>query len=135
MHNSTSRGYELFNNYGPKPNAELILGYGFALPHNPDDTIVLKLGGNAGSGGKWEIGRNARGVGPVWEAVLRAVCAGDDEEEEEVEADAEDMMYAAETLASMAQALLDRLPKGRQKNMREEVAIMLEYYLEGKPLP
>ena len=51
LHTPTSRGHELLNNYGPKPNAELILGYGFALPHNPDDTIVLRLGG-AGTQGR-----------------------------------------------------------------------------------
>ncbi|KAG8863967.1 hypothetical protein FRB96_006840 [Tulasnella sp. 330] len=50
-----SSGSEVCNNYGAKPNAELILGYGFALPDNMDDTIVLQLGGSAN---KWEIGRN-----------------------------------------------------------------------------
>ncbi|KAG8955377.1 hypothetical protein FRC04_008728 [Tulasnella sp. 424] len=50
-------GSEVLNNYGPKPNSELILGYGFSLPNNPDDTIVLQLGG---SPTKWEIGRKGR---------------------------------------------------------------------------
>lgn len=46
----------MFNNYGPKPNSELLLGYGFVLPNNPEDTIVLKLGG---SEKRHEIGRDA----------------------------------------------------------------------------
>jgi hypothetical protein len=37
-------GEQVFNNYGPKSNEELLLGYGFTLPHNPDDVVALKLG-------------------------------------------------------------------------------------------
>ncbi|WVQ85339.1 hypothetical protein IAT38_007504 [Cryptococcus sp. DSM 104549] len=40
---STS-GKQLFNNYGAKPNEELLLGYGFILPSNPDDVVILRLG-------------------------------------------------------------------------------------------
>ncbi|KAJ9102029.1 hypothetical protein QFC19_004955 [Naganishia cerealis] len=35
---------QVFNNYGPKGNEELILGYGFSITENPDDTLALKLG-------------------------------------------------------------------------------------------
>src|SRR5258705_1097697 len=56
-HIAVAQGQELHNNYGPKPNAELILGYGFSLAHNPDDTIILKLGGFECK--RWEIGRDA----------------------------------------------------------------------------
>ncbi|KAL7424282.1 hypothetical protein Q5752_001872 [Cryptotrichosporon argae] len=35
---------EVYNNYGPKANDELVLGYGFALRDNPDDTVALRLG-------------------------------------------------------------------------------------------
>lgn len=38
---------QIWNNYGPKPNEELLHGYGFVLPQNPDDTLGLKLGGVA----------------------------------------------------------------------------------------
>lgn len=42
-------GYEpnsqIFNNYGPKPNEELLLGYGFVLSPNPDEVLPLRLGG------------------------------------------------------------------------------------------
>lgn len=37
-------GAELFNNYGAKPNEELLLGYGFVIPSNPDDVLGLRLG-------------------------------------------------------------------------------------------
>ncbi|KAK8865828.1 hypothetical protein IAR55_000976 [Kwoniella newhampshirensis] len=35
---------QLFNNYGAKPNEELLLGYGFVLDSNPDDIVNLRLG-------------------------------------------------------------------------------------------
>ncbi|KDQ54521.1 hypothetical protein JAAARDRAFT_38195 [Jaapia argillacea MUCL 33604] len=61
IHTPTPSGSELFNNYGPKPNAELILGYGFSVEGNADDTIVLRIGG---SEKRWEVGR-ARKVADV----------------------------------------------------------------------
>ncbi|EIW76691.1 SET domain-containing protein [Coniophora puteana RWD-64-598 SS2] len=69
-HDAFNEGQEIYNNYGPKPNSELILGYGFSLPNNPDDTIVLQLGGSAK---KHEVGRNARGAETLWEEMLEAV--------------------------------------------------------------
>jgi hypothetical protein len=36
-------GSEIYNNYGPKGNDELLLGYGFCLPHNPFDKVLLTL--------------------------------------------------------------------------------------------
>jgi hypothetical protein len=32
-----------FNNYGPKSNEELLMGYGFCFEPNPEDHVVLKL--------------------------------------------------------------------------------------------
>jgi hypothetical protein len=37
-------GKEVYNNYGPKSNEELLLSYGFVLSPNPDDTLILRLG-------------------------------------------------------------------------------------------
>ena len=34
-------GAEFFNNYGPKDNGELLIGYGFCLEGNPYDTVAL----------------------------------------------------------------------------------------------
>lgn len=36
-------GGEVFNNYGPKGNGELLIGYGFCIPDNPYDTVALTL--------------------------------------------------------------------------------------------
>jgi hypothetical protein len=38
-----SAGQELFNNYAPKQNDELLLGYGFCLQDNPIEQFALKL--------------------------------------------------------------------------------------------
>ncbi|KAI0370920.1 SET domain-containing protein [Pilatotrama ljubarskyi] len=151
IHAATPRGGELFNNYGPKPNSELILGYGFSLPNNPDDTIVLKIGGpsaapsgsqsssDTSSAGRWEVGRNARGADPVWDAVLFAIGeqSGDDEEDGDGvgRPSIEDQLCAADMLAEMAQNLYDRLPPFPPANaaeMRPEVVEMLDHYLEGQ---
>lgn len=76
---------ELLNNYGPKPNSSLILGYGFAIEDNPDDTIMLKIGSKGGPSGsvdgtlpmpvvtEHEIGRDARGADALWDDVQRLV--------------------------------------------------------------
>ncbi|OSX56701.1 hypothetical protein POSPLADRAFT_1159712, partial [Postia placenta MAD-698-R-SB12] len=131
LHNAHPAGAELFNNYGPKPNAELILGYGFALPHNPDDTIVLKLGGapaaqhapqNSAVVG-WEVGRDARGAEPVWEAVLAAVCESDTEDEDRT---VEDELCAADALEEMAQNLYERLPKGPPEGALTDSATLVQ---------
>ncbi|KAG0638467.1 hypothetical protein HOY80DRAFT_967431 [Tuber brumale] len=37
-----SAGAEVYNNYGPKPNEELLMGYGFTLLQNPFDSVLLK---------------------------------------------------------------------------------------------
>lgn len=34
---------QLFNNYGPKRNDELLLGYGFCIPNNPHEKILMTL--------------------------------------------------------------------------------------------
>ncbi|KAK6442425.1 hypothetical protein LTR95_001333 [Oleoguttula sp. CCFEE 5521] len=36
-------GVEVNNNYGPKGNDELLLGYGFCIMNNPNDTVMLTL--------------------------------------------------------------------------------------------
>lgn len=41
--NSFEPGQELYNNYAPKQNDELLLGYGFCLSNNPIEQFPLKL--------------------------------------------------------------------------------------------
>ncbi|KAM3416915.1 hypothetical protein BST61_g8503 [Cercospora zeina] len=36
-------GGEVYNNYGPKGNDDLLLGYGFCVPSNPHDKVLLVL--------------------------------------------------------------------------------------------
>jgi len=40
----TAKGFEVYNNYGPRPNEKLFLNYGFVLKDNPSDTLLLKVG-------------------------------------------------------------------------------------------
>lgn len=37
--------HQVFNNYAPKSNEELLLAYGFSLPHNPADHVAVRLRG------------------------------------------------------------------------------------------
>ena len=126
----TPSSAELFNNYGAKPNAELILGYGFSISDNPEDTIVLKLGG--ASSGKWEVGRNASGVSGLWDEVVELVS---DEEGKSYE----DALEASQLLMDLVQGLLDKLPaeKGAadRAKLRPEVVSMLHDYVRGELCP
>ena len=127
LHAPAGKGQELLNNYGAKPNSEFILGYGFSLPENPDDTIVLKIGGIDGK--KWEVGRSAKGVDGIWDEVVRSV-----QEDPDSSPNYEDHLNAASALMEMVETLLDRLPSRdnpQHVEMRPEVLIMLHDYVEG----
>jgi hypothetical protein len=132
-HKSTAAHIEVFNNYGPKPNSELILGYGFSFPANPDDTIVLKVAGGANISDKaWEVGRDARGSEGLWEALTalfaQRVYEGADEPTE-----SERELEAAETLLGMVERKLMALPSVVDaKGVREDVLQMIRNYVEGQ---
>lgn len=126
-HPAVAQGQELFNNYGPKPNAELILGYGFSLPNNPDDSIVLKLGGIKGQ--KWEIGRSARNADGLWKEILSNFV-----ESQNGAPTYEDILDAAGSLQEMTEKLLDRLPgydTPKSADIRPEVVQMFNHYVDG----
>ncbi|KAI5117177.1 hypothetical protein M0805_008156 [Coniferiporia weirii] len=154
-------GAELFNNYGPKPNASFILGYGFALPDNPDDTIMLKIGTSSSSGGKddsgvggarmapgYGIGRGARGADELWDDVRQLIGAGYEDQDVDiatVESDGDQDRAARElqldmetagTLSDMVSSLLSRLPLLTENNastqVRREVQTMWKYYVRGQ---
>lgn len=128
LRENTTAGSELFNNYGPKPNSELILGYGFSLPDNPDDTILLKI---SGIDKKWEIGRSAQGAAAIWDELFHIVEQDQDDGDQEVY---ETQMDVADTLASMVQVLLEKLPleeKVKDMNIRPEVLKMWKDYIQG----
>lgn len=134
------------NNYGAKPNAELILGYGFSLEGNPDDTIVLSIGGgpatpvlDTGEKKRWEVGRNARGIEGVWCHVLDVISSASrpEEAEESTAAKFEDQLDAASMLSEMCQSYLGRLPQipdlsdAPTPGLRPEVLTMFTHYIEG----
>ena len=127
-HTTTSLGEEVFNNYGLKANDELILGYGFSLPENPDDKITLQLGGSLH---KWMIGRRASGAEGLWDEVRKLVAEKLDEVGYERD------LEAAQLLLDMVQKKYDSLPEFPHEDdaaIRPAVRIMLEHYLEGLSL-
>ncbi|KAI9467327.1 hypothetical protein BJY52DRAFT_1201632 [Lactarius psammicola] len=123
-------GAEIFNNYGAKPNSELLLGYGFTLPDNPDDTIVLKIGGGAGDDApRHEVGRSARGADSVWDTIVGALKAQEDEEAPEWQT----VLDGADMLRSMTEALLARLPSVPMSGaLRADIADMIGHYVSGQ---
>jgi len=38
------KGQEVYNNYAPKGNEELLVGYGFCIENNPCDVVAIRLG-------------------------------------------------------------------------------------------
>jgi hypothetical protein len=124
-HNASNPGSEIFNNYGAKPNSELLLGYGFTLPANPEDTIMLKIGGTrdttaaaaavaAAARARYEVGRGAHGAAAVWGAIMDAVKADNEEDHDEEGSEEvpewQIILDSADMLRSMTGSLLGRLP-------------------------
>ena len=105
------------------------MGYGFSIPRNPDDTIVLKIGGKFGDGKKWEIGREAQGVENMWSDLIKVFI-----QDPSQNPTYEDMLDASSALQEMIQNLIDRLPAEKTVEMsgiRVEVITMFQDYLEG----
>lgn len=140
VHSITSVGVEVFNNYGPKPNAELLLGYGFTLQNNPDDTIVLKVGGSSAEGRKWEVGRDALGADGLWQEILVNIKSQNIGSNEVSDGSTNNqlewmcIMDAADLLEEMLTSLLDRLPGSSQHvdGLRPDVVVMISHYIEGQ---
>lgn len=140
------RAEEVFNNYGLKTNAELILGYGFAIPGNSDDRVVIKLGGKGASQKRHEIGRGLNGLGEVIEEmkdVLRgqvAMTRGEDEEEmEDWECELEVLEMLQELVTGLVakmgacEARIDKTSES-QNGIRKEVTEMAMDYIRGELL-
>jgi hypothetical protein len=126
-HIAAAQGQELLNNYGPKANAELVLGYGFSLPHNPDDTILLKIAGFEGQ--RWELGRDIRRAEGLWQEILSSFLESEGEE-----LTYEDILDAAGSLQEMTENLLERLPHRHIPDSyiaRPEVIEMFQNYIDG----
>ncbi|KAG8933568.1 hypothetical protein FRC02_011583 [Tulasnella sp. 418] len=133
QHKSIPKGFQVLNNYGPKPNNELLLGYGFVLPDNPNDTTILKIGGSQKS---WEVGKTGdEALLGLWEEILDRLNGGRVAEQDDTPA-WETQLEAADVLSEMTQAQISRLPDvSRIKDkdvVREQVRKMIEVYVEGQ---
>ena len=147
IHKASNPGSEILNNYGAKPNSELLLGYGFTLPDNPDDTIMLKIGGTrdtaaaaaaaaAAARTGFEVGREAHGAAAVWDVITDAVKDEEEAPEWQIILDSADM------LRSMTESLLARLPEatrvvpeteaGTTIKLRGDVVEMIDHYVSGQ---
>lgn len=154
-------GVQVYNNYGPKPNEELLLGYGFVLNPNPDDVLPLRLGGigsnvsankkarltskGLDAGKRWIIKRDGEIPRDLME-VLRIVMgdehhhehdhADDEEEEEEHGHWEQEMELELDVLGALGQMLDDKLAKLESVNpeveAREDVRTMCEVYRQGE---
>ncbi|KAG7097316.1 hypothetical protein E1B28_004677 [Marasmius oreades] len=130
IHYPVSAGDEIFNNYGVKPNSELVLGYGFSISENPDDTILLKVGGGGVHAKRWEVGRQARGADGLWAEILSFISENED-------ATYEDHLDASAMLTDMVDRLTSQLPPLKNKSfdpntVRPEVVKMYHDYIEGQ---
>lgn len=143
-HNAIQSGDELFNNYGPKGNWELLLGYGFTLPANPDDTLLLKL---PGSEHRFTIARGAQGdAQAVWDEVGRRLEEGfpredemdDDDEDNEDVKNAELQLEIGQVLPEMLRDLQAKLPRPPERNapplvgVRSDIRQMINEYAKGQ---
>lgn len=142
LRDSVPAGTECFNNYGPKPNSELILGYGFALPSNPDDTILLSLAAsNSAQASMVEIGRGAQNAAQLWDLVTSKLSQlyGPEEGDGGQSSSGEALgtweleLEAAETIIDLTENKIARLPDlaNIPTGARQQVVDMVEYYLEG----
>ncbi|KAI9571841.1 hypothetical protein HD554DRAFT_2069851 [Boletus coccyginus] len=98
-----------------------ILGYGFSLPDNPDDTIALQIGGSELTSQKW--------VG-LWFDVQSMIV------DEESEYAFEDDLETAAVLSDMVRTKLDGMRTvadvRRSDDVRPMVRVMLEHYIAGQ---
>ncbi|KAF8510306.1 hypothetical protein JB92DRAFT_3182066 [Gautieria morchelliformis] len=129
IHDSTTAYTEVFNNYGPKPNAELILGYGFLFQDNPDNLIVINVGGVPegidGYGKAWEVGRNARGSEGPWQQLMTTCSQMVDDLEEEI------IFADWQGIKEMVDEKLKALPcvaEAAWEGIRAEVLEMIQRY-------
>jgi hypothetical protein len=155
-------GVQVYNNYGPKPNEELLLGYGFVLNPNPDDVLPLRLGGigsnvsankkarltskGLDAGKRWIIKRDGEIPRDLME-VLRIVMGDehhhdheDDEEDEEEHGHWEqEMELEQDVLGALGQMLDDKLAKLEsgtpEVEARDDVRDMCEVYRTGESPP
>lgn len=153
-------GSQLFNNYGAKPNEELLLGYGFVLDSNPDDIVNLRLGiaslpepinerlqsKGLDARERFELRRNGEVDKRLLE-IMRVLLGGGNVEDEVDDDDDEHALHEKEEremqleldvlgmLGGMLEDKLEKLRTGSQIKVvdaREEVRRMCAVYRQGK---
>ncbi|KAL1410964.1 hypothetical protein Q8F55_001907 [Vanrija albida] len=154
-------GAEIFNNYGAKSNESLLLGYGFVIDGNPDDTVVLRLGTGAlpadakarldakglDAGERFAVGRDGELPKQLLE-VVRAMLGEDEHDHDHDDEDDEHACYEAEekglnleldVLGMLGQMLEDKLAKLKaggvapaDAKVRAEVARLVKVYRDGQ---
>ncbi|KAF8333926.1 uncharacterized protein EI90DRAFT_2915493 [Cantharellus anzutake] len=143
LRSTTPARSEVFNNYGPKPNSELLLGYGFVIKSNPEDTIVLKLGG---SEKRHEISRDidhsVQGgpISELWKEVETMVLFSgeDDASVTSLEGGWEVTLEVCEALEDMLSRKMEALPdaeaisKITEPSIRQDVRDMIVEYVQGQ---
>lgn len=145
---------EVFNNYGAKSNESLLMGYGFVITENPDDSVVLRLGGAPESAAatlkakgldattRFTIGRDGQIPQQLLE-IMRIIVGqdSDDEDSDDEHAVHEYEIEALETelnVLEMLQAMLESKVDGiagsteRGEGVRDSVAKMVEVYRQGQ---
>lgn len=156
-------GSQLFNNYGAKPNEELLLGYGFVLNPNPDDIVNLRLGTASlpepineklqskglDARERFELRRNGEVDKRLLE-IMRVLLGGGSEEDEVDDDDDEHVLHEKEEremqleldvlgmLGGMLEDKLEKLRTGSKievADARAEVRRMCAVYLQGKIQP
>lgn len=141
LHSDAEEHSELYNNYGAKPNSEFLLGYGFTLLSNPNDTMAFKLPDEER---RWEIGRNATGdAQDLFEAVEERMKAQlgismeDSEEMDEVEK-LDILLEARDLFQEMIQGLRTKLPTWIHESnyepgvgIRPEILEIVRPYIKG----
>lgn len=152
-------GSQLFNNYGAKPNEELLLGYGFVLDSNPDDIVNLRLGiaslpepinerlqsKGLDARERFELRRNGEVDKRLLE-IMRVLLGGgnvedevdDDDEHALHEKEEREMQLELDVLGMLGGMLEDKLEKLRTGSQikvvdaREEVRRMCAVYRQGQ---
>lgn len=157
--NPIPSGSEVFNNYGAKSNESLLMSYGFVIPENPDDTVVLKLGGappeaqevlkRKGLDGAKQFFIGTDGVIPQEMLQVMRIMLGnydegegdgdedDDDEHAAHEREVESLnaeMEVLEMLRGMLEVKAERMiePLIRGLAARDEVEDMIETYRQGQ---
>lgn len=123
-HSALAAGLQVFNNV----SVSVHIGSHDGIPNNPEDNMLLLLA----KGKRYELGREARGVIPLWTEVKRRIDPTD-------EGDWKSVMDASQALADMILAKLDNLDVGSDEddadddeNVRPLVRGYIKNYMDGQ---